>query len=302
MSAACLAHAASAADVTTGSRALPYSFPWGCSGLQLEGPLGVCSSFSDAARKSSRSWLPLSPLLLDGCSAFVLLLLLLLLVDAAELLLPTFWSRVFCLLASIHRGSRSGDTASLSAARTPELHALEQEEQRLQRELRQYTPSSDFVAYARLQRQLAKVAAAKEACTRQQLQQQQQNSSSSATGEGGLWVSVLWPIMKPVLLAKSWVLMKPLICWLLFKGILGATVELPTSQLAPLTDTSLSGGLPAIPAKAAHRKPLELNPAASARAAAGAAALAAVLGFLLVSATGALAASGAYMLAVHKVE
>ncbi|KAL8273987.1 hypothetical protein Esti_002076 [Eimeria stiedai] len=232
-SAACLAHAASAARVATGSSPPSNSSPLGCSGLRLEGPLGVCSSFFDAAGKSSSSWLALSPLLLDGCSAFVVLLLLLLLVDAAERLLPTFWRRLFCVLASIRRGSGSADTAGLSATRTPELHVLEQQEQQLQRQLGQYNPSSDFVAYARLQRQLAKVAAAKDTCMRQQ--HQQQNSSSNANGSGGLWASLLWPIVKRLLLANSWVLMKPLICWLLFKGVVGATVELPTSQLAPLS-------------------------------------------------------------------
>ncbi|KAL8452478.1 hypothetical protein Emed_001335 [Eimeria media] len=252
-----LTHAAPAAEVTTESRGpRSHSFPRGCSGLQLEGPLGVCSSYSDVERKNSNSWGPLSPLLLDGCSAFVLLLLLLLLIDTAELLLPTLWSNVFCLLASLRGGARNSDT---SGVRTPELHALEQQEQQLQRELKQYNPTSDFVAYARLQRQLAKVAAAKETCMRQQQQQQQQNSSSSSS-EGGLWTSLLWPIMRPVLLANSWVMMKcqfrgvvavlrctytaakqqqqqqqrPFICWIFFRGILGATVKLPTSQLAPL--------------------------------------------------------------------
>ncbi|KAL8438033.1 hypothetical protein ACSSS7_000492 [Eimeria intestinalis] len=231
-SAACLAHAASAPDVAAGQGAPSNFFPRGCSGLRLEGPLGVCSSFSDAGGKSSSSWLAFSPPLLDGCSAFVLLVMLLLLMDSAGLLLPTFWSRVFSLLASIRASSSNDGTAGLSAARTPELHALEQQEQQLQRELRQYTPSSDFVAYSRLRRQLAKVTAAKESCMRRQ---QQQNNSSSDNGEGGLWASLLWPIMKPVLLANSWMLMKPLLCWLLFKGVFGATIDLPTSQLAPLT-------------------------------------------------------------------
>ncbi|KAL8439186.1 hypothetical protein Efla_005437 [Eimeria flavescens] len=223
--------AASAAPTAEAAKAHTAAFdstPRWCRALQREGPFGVCSGSSSSG---SSSWFALAAPG-DGCSSFVLLLLLLLLADTAERLLPKLWDDVLSLLVSLLRHSKKDNTEEqLPHSIRAEVCRLEQQEEELQRQLKRSSPSSDFVAFARLQRQVAKVAAAKEACM-QQLQQQQHSSSSSS--DSGLWSALLWPILKPMLLANSWALMKPLLCWLLFKGLFGATVEIPTAQLAPL--------------------------------------------------------------------
>lgn len=207
--------------------------PRWCKALTLrESPYGVCSGNS-----TSNSWFPQT--FDDGCSRFMILFLLLVITDLAQLLLPKLWISIAGLLPNTtnNRGQQTvagRDTERIANIKA-EVASLEQQHVQLQQQQQQYAPATNFAAYALLQRQIDKIIRAKEACLKQLHEQQQfSNNGKNRMSDNGLWASLVWPILKAALLANIWSIAKPVTCWLLFTAVLGATVELPTAQLAPL--------------------------------------------------------------------
>ncbi|XP_026190648.1 uncharacterized protein LOC34618598 [Cyclospora cayetanensis] len=241
-----------------------HRVPLWCKAFALEKAFSVCRGSNCKADNTS----VLTQVFQDGACVLLILLMLILVADQVEWLLCQVGGPVFTWPQGLRGGNRCSNGPGDPDKLLKELTSLQHQKLQLQQQQQQFSPTADFAAYTRLQRRIDQLERAKEACSTQLQQQQQQHRQESSTKKllfGVAYRMALRPLARravKVLLIpypsyrnsdlsgspgvrmmktskkcgwdRAAFVSQPLICWWVLSSVFGATIELPTAQIAPL--------------------------------------------------------------------